>query len=445
MAITLNEDSIVYLILLFSWAEYLWEQYLSLRQLKIYKTNNTIPDDLKDMLNEESFKKARLYGIDKSQFKIAKELYSIVLTTIILYNKWIYSAWQKSENIALIFNISPDREILVSCVFMTFVTIFNFFVNMPFTIYGIFVLEEKHGFNKQTVGFFVKDQMKSLLLSLVITLPIISVAIYIIMLGGKMFVMWLWLFTTVATLFLLTIYPSVIAPLFDKFVPLPDGSLRKGIESLASKLNFPLSQIYIVEGSKRSAHSNAYFSGLFGAKRIVLFDTLLEKYDEEKKTTTGCLDDEILGILAHELGHWSCSHIYKSIVLTEVNLLLLFTAFGLLFKYSTLYTALGFPVGQEPIIIGLIVVLQMILAPYNSILSYFATALSRKYEFEADNFAVSLNYPNELRSALIKLGKDNLDYPIYDKLYSAWYHSHPTLLHRIENIRHKVTNKDKIH
>ncbi|CAK1585513.1 unnamed protein product [Parnassius mnemosyne] len=295
----LNEDLIVWLILLFSWTEYIWELYLSLRQLNIYKTNNTIPDDLNEMLTEESFKKARLYGIDKSKFKIVKDFYSIALISIIL----------------------------------------------------------------------------------------------------------------------------------------------KGIEDLASKLHFPLSQVYIVEGSKRSAHSNAYFSGLFGAKRIVLFDTLVEKHDEQKKVTTGCTDNEILGILAHELGHWSCSHIYKSIALTEVNLLLLFTAFGLLFKYSMLYTALGFPAGQEPVIIGLIVVLQMILAPYNSLLSFFATALSRKFEFEADNFAVSLNYPNELRSALIKLGKDNLDYPIYDKLYSAWYHSHPTLLHRIENIKNKIANE----
>ncbi|KAL0830666.1 hypothetical protein ABMA28_002803 [Loxostege sticticalis] len=437
----MDEDSILYLILLFSWAEYLWELYLSLRQLKIYKTNNHIPDDLQEMLNEESFEKARLYGIDKSQFKIVKELYSITLTTLIIYNRWIYSAWHKSEEIASVFNISEEREIIISCIFMSFVTVFNFVVNMPFTIYGIFVLEEKHGFNKQTVGFFIKDQIKSLLLSLVITLPIISMAIYIIMLGGNMFVVWLWSFTTVATLILLTIYPSVIAPLFDKFVPLPDGPLRKGIEDLASKLNFPLSQVYIVEGSKRSAHSNAYFSGLFGAKRIVLFDNLLEKYDEEKKKTTGCKDGEILGVLAHELGHWSCKHIIKSVILTEVNLLLLFTAFGLLFRYSLLYTSLGFPLGQEPIIIGLIVVLQMILAPYNSVLSFFATALGRKFEFEADNFAVSLNYPNELRSALIKLGKDNLDYPIYDKLFSAWYHSHPTLLHRIENIKNQMIDK----
>ncbi|CAG5027873.1 unnamed protein product [Parnassius apollo] len=437
----LNEDLIVWLILLFSWTEYIWELYLSLRQLNIYKTNNTIPDDLNEMLTEESFKKARLYGIDKSKFKIVKDFYSIVLISIILYNRWIYVAWHKSEHFAEYFNISLDQEIFISCIFMTYVTLFNFIVNMPFTIYGTFVLEQNHGFNKQTIGFFIKDQLKSLVLSLVIVLPIISVSIYIIMLGGNMFVVWLWLFTTVATLILLTLYPTVIAPLFDKFVTLPDGPLRKGIEDLASKLHFPLSQIYIVEGSKRSAHSNAYFSGLFGAKRIVLFDTLVEKHDEQKKVTTGCTDNEILGILAHELGHWSCSHIYKSIALTEVNLLLLFTAFGLLFKYSMLYTALGFPAGQEPVIIGLIVVLQMILAPYNSLLSFFATALSRKFEFEADNFAVSLNYPNELRSALIKLGKDNLDYPIYDKLYSAWYHSHPTLLHRIENIKNKIANE----
>ncbi|XP_049872517.1 CAAX prenyl protease 1 homolog [Pectinophora gossypiella] len=435
----INEDVILMLILLFCGAEYLWELYLSLRQLKIYKTNKTIPDDLQEMLNEESFKKARLYGIDKSKFKIAKEFYSIVITSVILWNRWIYDAWVKSEQIGELFNISPDREIAVSCIFVTFVTLFSFIVNMPFTIYGVFVLEEKHGFNKQTVSFFVKDQLKSLLLSLVITLPIISIAIYIIMLGGNMFIVWLWLFCTVATLILLALYPTVIAPLFDKFVPLPEGDLRTGIENLATKLNFPLSQVYIVEGSKRSAHSNAYFSGLFGAKRIVLFDTLIEKFDEEKKITTGCKNDEILGILAHELGHWSCSHIYKSIALTEINLLLLFTAFALLFKYPMLYATLGFPAGQEPIIIGLIVVLQLILAPYNSILSFFTTVLSRKFEFEADNFAISLNYPNELKSALIKLGKDNLDYPIYDKLYSAWYHSHPSLLHRIENIKEQVS------
>lgn len=436
-----NEDIIVTLILIFSWVEYSWELYLSLRQLKIYQTNNNIPDDLKESLNEESFEKARLYGIDKSRFKIVKEFYSIAFTSVILYNHWIYLAWQKSENIAAAMNISLDREILISCVFMTFVTLFSFIINMPFTVYGTFVLEQKHGFNKQTIGFFIKDQIKSLVLSLVITLPIISIAIYIIMLGGNMFVVWLWMFTTVATLILLTLYPTVIAPLFDKFVPLPEGSLRQGIENLASKLHFPLSQVYIVEGSKRSAHSNAYFSGLFGAKRIVLFDTLLEKFDEDKQTTTGCTESEILGVLAHELGHWKCSHIYKSIALTEVNLLLLFTAFGVLFKYSMLYTALGFPAGQEPIIIGLIVILQMVLAPYNSILSYFATALSRKFEFEADNFALALSYPNELKSALIKLGKDNLDYPIYDKLYSSWYHSHPTLLHRIENIKQQVAGE----
>ncbi|XP_072932798.1 CAAX prenyl protease 1 homolog [Epargyreus clarus] len=438
-----QEDCMLFLILLFSWIEYGWDSYLSLRQLKVYQTNNTIPEDLKEIFNKESFKKAQTYGIDKSIFVLIKDFVGIVMSSLLLYNGWIYEAWNSCEEVAAFLNITPDHEILITCIFVSFASIFSYTMYLPFTIYKTFVLEEKHGFNKQTVKFFIKDQMKSMALNLVITLPIASMAVYIVQLGGSMFTVWLWLFTTITTLLFLTIYPSVIAPMFDKFVPLPEGSLRTGIENLASKLNFPLSQIYIVEGSKRSAHSNAYFTGLFGLKRIVIFDTLLEKYDEKKQETLGCTEAEILGVIAHELGHWKCNHINKSIVLTEINLFLIISAFGLLFKYSLLYTSLGFPEGEQPIIIGLVVVLQMVLAPYNYLLGYFSTALSRKFEFEADNFAVSLNYHEELQSSLKKLSKDNLEYPIFDKLYSAWNHSHPTLLHRIENIRSKTQDLKK--
>lgn len=404
---------------------------------------NNIPEVLKDHVTKESFEKSRLYGLDKSKFKMVKEIYSLLILTVILYKKWMYVAWCKCEEIGGYFGIMPHNEIAISCIFITVTTLFNSVTLMPFTIYSTFVLEEKHGFNKQTVNFFIKDQLKSLLLNLVITLPIVSVALYIIMLGGNMFVVWLWLFTTVATLILLTIYPSVIAPIFDKFVPLPDGSLRQGIEELAARLKFPLSQVYIVEGSKRSAHSNAYFTGIFGEKRIVLFDTLLEKYNEEKKVMTGCNEKEVLGVLGHELGHWKCNHVNKSIILTELNLLLVFTAFGLLFKYSLLYKTIGFPAGQEPVIIGLIVILQVILAPYNTILSFFATAMHRHFEYEADNFAVSLSFTDELITSLIKLGKDNLDFPYYDKFYSMWYHTHPTLLDRIEHLKMQINDKKK--
>lgn len=391
------------------------------------------------MLNADTFKKARLYGMDKMRFRLVKQFYDIIVSSTMLCIGWFAVAWLISEKFVKFLNWS-NSEVVISCVFLIFLTLFNFVFNMPFTIYSVFVLEQKHGFNKQTAGFFIKDQIKSLVVSLVISLPIVSAVIYIISIGGDMFVVWMWLFTTLAMLLLLTIYPSVIAPLFDKFTPLPDGSLRKGIETLAASLNFPLSQIFIVEGSKRSAHSNAYFSGMFGVKRIVLFDTLIEKFDDEKQRTIGCTENEILGILAHELGHWKCNHLYKSIFFSEVNLLLLFSAFGFLFKYSLLYTSLGFPAGEEPILIGLIVVLQLILAPYNALLSFVTTIMSRKHEYEADDFAVSLNYAPQLQSALIKLGKDNLDYPVYDKLYSAWHHSHPTLLHRIENLKNKKRN-----
>lgn len=425
-------------ILLFSWLEFLWESYLNLRQLRIYETITKIPTDIRDVMTEDAFNKARLYGMDKMRYKMYKNIFNIVLSSVMLYYGWLSLAWSSSIGVLNYLQFGVTYEIVISCVFIVILNFLSFFLDLPFSLYYTFVLEEKHGFNKQTLSFYIKDKLKSIIVNQIITVPFISIAVYIIQIGGDRFVLWLWLFATIVTFVLIMIYPTVIAPLFDKFTPLSEGSLRSGIESLAVSVKFPLSQIYIVEGSKRSAHSNAYFTGIFGAKRIVLFDTLLEKYSEEKKITTGCAEKEILGILAHELGHWKCSHTYKFIAITELNLFLLFSAFAFLFEYSLLYEALGFDKGNEPIIVGLIAVTQLVLVPYNSLLSFLMTVLSRKFEFEADDFAIALNYATELKSALVKLGSDNLDYPVYDKLFSAWYHSHPTLLQRIESISNKA-------
>ncbi len=165
---------------------------------------------------------------------------------------------------------------------MTFSTI----TSLPWNIYYTFVLEEKHGFNKQTFGFFIKDNIKKFIVTILLTLPILALLIYIIKIGGDYFFVYAWLFTTIVALFLITIYADYIAPLFDKYTPLPEGELRTRIEELAKSLTFPLYKLYVVEGSKRSVHSNAYMYGFHKAKRIVLFDTLIEGYkpvDAEKK------------------------------------------------------------------------------------------------------------------------------------------------------------------
>ncbi|XP_077296424.1 CAAX prenyl protease 1 homolog isoform X2 [Arctopsyche grandis] len=448
-----TETVIVVSIILFSWAEYCWELFLSLRQIRVYKTKKKIPHELESVLDLETFEKARVYGLDKAHFNEVKSFFSIVTNTCLICFGWMSGFWSLSENLAVSLGVSRDNEIAISCFYIIVLNILSLVVDMPFSIYHTFVLEERHGFNKQTVGFFIKDNIKNFILVQVLAIPITSVIVYIVQRGGDMFIVWLWSFCCVMILLLVMIYPSLIAPLFDKYSPLPDGPLRSSIEALAASLKFPLGQLYVVEGSKRSAHSNAYFYGLFGSKRIVLFDTLLENYvkketdekktketDEKKDATRkkkGCNDAEVLAVLAHELGHWSYSHIYINLVVTQVNLLLTFMAFGLMFKYAPLYTALGFAPGVQPILVGLVTVLQMILAPYNALLSFAMTILSRKLEFQADNFAIKLGHSKFLKNALIKLNSDNLGFPVHDPLYSAWHHSHPTLLQRMENLNKK--------
>ncbi|KAJ8027430.1 CAAX prenyl protease 1-like [Holothuria leucospilota] len=296
---------------------------------------------------------------------------------------------------------------------------------------------------------------------------------------------------------LVTVYADYIAPLFDKYTPLPAGELREKIEELAAKISFPLYKLYVVDGSKRSSHSNAYFYGFYKNKRIVLFDTLIEDYkpveseeekkeveeekkapeeekkeseeekkepeegekepekeeneekkdlleneekeanstetescEKEKKKKTGCNTEEILAVLAHELGHWKLGHNLKNIVISQVNLFLCFFLFALLLEQKVLFEAFGF-YDSQPTLIALVIIFQFVFSPYNELLSFCMTVLSRRFEFQADAFAKSLQKAEKLRTALIKLHKDNLGFPVADWLYSAWHYSHPPLLERI--------------
>jgi STE24 endopeptidase len=335
--------------------------------------------------------------------------------------------------------------------------IFNTVIGLPFSIYGTFVLEERHGFNQQTGRFYIVDQIKKFFIAQFITLPVVAVVIKIVHWGGPLFFIYLWSFVVGFTLFMMIIYPEFIAPLFDKYTPLPDGELRSEIEKLADSIGFPLYKLFVVEGSKRSSHSNAYFYGFLKFKRIVLFDTLLEESEREKlktdedkakeaaekeastvedekkkKVVKGCSTPEILAVLGHELGHWKLNHVMKNIVIAEVHIFAMFALFGYLYQHQLLYTAFGFDDGERPVLIGLMIILQFVTAPYNAVLDFAMTALSRRFEFQADEFAANvLGKADKLSSALINLNNDNLGFPIYDWLYSNWHHSHPPLLERL--------------
>lgn len=275
-------------------------------------------------------------------------------------------------------------------------------------------------------------------------MPIIAGIIYIVKWGGDYFFVYLWVFTLIVSMALITIYPILIAPLFDKYTPLEEGPLKSNIEKLAGSIEFPLTKLYVVEGSKRSAHSNAYFYGWWKSKRIVLFDTLLlnkgkkdlsELTDDEKGK--GCDDNEILAVLGHELGHWKLGHMTKNIIISQINVFVMFAVFGYLFKSDPLYRAVGFHSGTQPVLIGLLIILQYLMAPVNALIGFGMTVLSRRFEYQADEFAVKLGYARDLGKALIKLHVDNLGFPVYDWMYSTWYHSHPTLLQRLGRLSKK--------
>ncbi|RMB91284.1 hypothetical protein DUI87_32423 [Hirundo rustica rustica] len=405
-------------VLLFSWAVYLWEAFLAHRQRRVYRTTTHVPQELGQIMDSETFEKSRLYQLDKSTFSFWSGLYSEVEGTMILLCGGIPFLWKLSGQISGRAGFGPEYEIVQSLVFLLLATLFSAVTGLPWSLYNTFVIEEKHGFNQQTLGFFFKDAIKKFVVTQCILLPVTSLLLYIIKIGGDYFFIYAWLFTLVVSLVLVTIYADYIAPLFDKFIPLPEGELKQQIETMAKSIDFPLTKVYVVEGSKRSSHSNAYFYGFFKNKRIVLFDTLLEEYSALNKEPAEGEDGE--------------NEETKS--KTKMNSFLCFFLFAVLIGQKELFAAFGF-YDTQPTLIGLMIIFQFIFSPYNEVLSFCLTVLSRRFEFQADAFAKELGKAKDLYSALIKLNKDNLGFPVSDWIFSMWHYSHPPLLERLQALK----------
>ncbi|KAF6112392.1 zinc metallopeptidase STE24 [Phyllostomus discolor] len=425
-----TEKRIFGAVLLFSWTVYLWETFLAQRQRRIYKTTTHVPLELGQIMDSETFEKSRLYQLDKSTFSFWSGLYSEIEGTLILLFGGIPYLWRLSGRFCSSAGFGPEYEITQSLVFLLMATLFSALTGLPWSLYNTFVIEEKHGFNQQTLGFFIKDAIKKFIVTQCILLPVSSLLLYIIKIGGDYFFIYAWLFTLVVSLVLVTIYADYIAPLFDKFTPLPEGKLKEEIEVMAKSIDFPLTKVYVVEGSKRSSHSNAYFYGFFKNKRIVLFDTLLEEYSVLNKD----IQEEVLAVLGHELGHWKLGHTVKNIIISQMNSFLCFFLFAVLIGRKELFAAFGF-FDSQPTLIGLLIIFQFIFSPYNEVLSFCLTVLSRRFEFQADAFAKKLGKAKDLYSALIKLNKDNLGFPVSDWLFSMWHYSHPPLLERLQALK----------
>lgn len=450
-----DPTSIFWGVLAFMWLEFLWECYIGSRQRAVYKERLEVPKEVETFLDQETYTKARLYALDKSVFGAWQGIFSQLVSTLIIWFMGYKLFWGYAEDTLTYLGQDPVGEVSTSLVFTLYLSLFSTITSLPFTVYSTFVVEERHGFNKQTPAFFARDQVKKFVVSQVVQAPILVGVIKIVTLGGDYFFVYLWVFAVLMTLFLMTIYPDFIAPLFDKYTPMPEGELKGQIEALASSISFPLYKLYVVEGSKRSSHSNAYFYGFFKFKRIVLFDTLLEESERQKlksdsteeketakdvteekeeKKALGCNTKEIVAVLGHELGHWSLNHVLKNLIIAQVQIFLMFALFAYLSKSNPLYQAFGFT-SSKPVLIGLMIVLQYITAPYSALVGFLMSVLSRRFEFQADQFAAALGKAEDLQKALIKLNNDNLSFPVFDWLYSAWHHSHPPLLERIQALK----------
>jgi STE24 endopeptidase len=300
-------------------------------------------------------------------------------------------------------------------------------IELPFDYYRQFVLEARFGFNKMTLRLFIADMLKGLALGAAIGLPLIWVILTLMEKSGDLWWLYAWLVWTGFQLLMLVLYPTVIAPLFNKFTPLSDDSLRSRIEALMQRVGFASKGLFVMDGSKRSAHGNAYFSGFGAAKRIVFFDTLLARLGEQ----------EIEAVLAHELGHFKLKHIVKRMLVIFLVSLGFLALLGYLKTQTWFYTGLG----VTPLMNGsndaMALILFMLALPvFTFLLSPLSSITSRKHEFEADAFAAKHTDAGNLVSALVKLYEDNASTLTPDPLHSAFYDSHPPASVRINKLLH---------
>ncbi|KAI1711110.1 peptidase family m48 domain-containing protein [Ditylenchus destructor] len=479
----MSPDAIFWSLISFYWVSFVWDLYVAFRQYKVHLNCAKRPDHVSEIISEEDYDKARRYKLDKHRFGFVQAIFGCLQTSIVFVFNILPEIWELTGNWSRFLGL--HGEIWHSIMFLSCCTIAENIISLPFSFYDTFVIEQKHGFNKETVPFFFQDKAKKILVSLVITAPITAGVIWIVSVGGQYFFFYLWIFLCVVIFAMMTIYPEFIAPLFDKYTPLPASELKEKIEALARRVEFPLKKLYVVENSKRSSHSNAYMYGFWKNKRIVLYDTLLSQElndqltklaDEEKskngqkqssggesdtkseepnkddtKKRFGMSDDEVVAVLGHELGHWKLFHSVGNLVIAELNILLLLAVFAYFYRQESLYAAFGF--SSQPVIwhyleiknhlffqivIGFMIVFQFVTAPYNELVSIAMSFISRWAEFSADRFSAKLGYAGLMQSALIKIGKDNLSLPIDDPLYSMINHSHPPIPERIAALKKYV-------
>jgi STE24 endopeptidase len=406
----MSPDLILIIIVSILSLSFVFDQLLDYINLKSQRTD--LPDDVAGFYDRTKYLQSLTYHKELTHFSFLTSSFSFLLSLgMLLFGGF---GWLDSFLRAYIQN-----EIILALAFFGTMMIVSDVLTSPFQLYSTFVIEEKYGFNKTTGKIFITDKLKGYLLSALIGAPLISVLIYLIQYIGPNF--WIW-FALIAAAFVLLanmFYTSLILPLFNKLTPLPDGDLKMQIEAFSKKINFPLDNIFVIDGSKRSKKANAFFSGIGKKKKIVLYDTLITNHTTE----------ELVAVLAHEVGHFKKKHIIWSYVLSVLQIFFTLFVLSLMVFNENVSTALG--ATQLGIHLNLLA-FGILFSPISGITGLLMNILSRKNEFEADAYARETFEGDALVSALKKLSVDSLSNLYPHPLYVFFHYSHPPLLKRLE-------------
>ena len=415
----LNSTNFTQIFIALILIKFLLETYLKIRNLRSIDNNkDSVPPRFKNVVTEEEYKKSILYNTDRIKFQIFTALFGSVVLIIFTIGGLLNYLTQVVMDMT-------SSNVLGAVLLGLLLIIVEEIISIPISIYSTFVIEERHGFNKTTRKTFVTDIFKGLLISGAISSILYATVIFIIISAGDLW--WIYAFAAVFTLqaIIFFLYPVLIMPLFNKFEPLDDEQFKKPIEKLLEKVDFKSKGLFVMNASLRSTHGNAFFTGFGKNKRIVFFDTLLKTINP----------DEMEAILGHELGHYKLGHIRKTLISSLVFGFLGFYILNEIFKSDNFFIAHGL---ENLTVYSKFLMFYLVIGSYTFFTKPITSALSRKREFEADDFSFQFTDGEHMISGLLKLTKDNASNLTPDPLYSSYYYSHPPIAERVASIENKL-------
>ncbi len=406
----MNPQVILYTIVIIILLNYILERWLSWLNNK--NSSEILPDELKGIYEEEKYKKQRAYDKAKDKFSIISSTFSLLLLLILFFFKGFAIIDEVAKSLT-------TNYLLLPLVFFGILLFASDIINIPFSLYSTFVIEERFGFNRTTFKTYLLDKLKGAIVGVILGGGLLILFSWFYNYMGELFWLWTWGAFSVVMILMTMFYASVIVPLFNKLTPLADGELKEEITNYCKKVGFKLDNLFVMDGSKRSSKANAFFSGLGAKKRIVLYDTLTNEYSKE----------EITAVLAHEIGHFKKKHTLTAIVISILQVGLMLFILSLVINKPEFSMALGVQEKSFPISL---LVFSFLYTPLSLLIGILMNVISRKNEYEADNYAKTTYQAAPLVNALKKLSVDSLS-NLTPHPYAVFInYSHPTLLQRIK-------------